>query len=88
MDLATKIYEELKNRGAGIGDVSIIIINKVIEDHQKEKDKILSYQDAINALKIYSIFTEQALPALHESDKKAVEKYNNHICKKLKELVG
>lgn len=53
-ELAEKIYEELKNKGVDIGNASIAIIQKVIEDYDMPEWKKLAIngkrEEAIKSL--------------------------------------
>jgi len=53
---------------------------------QNEKMEILTYDEAISALKIYKDLTKQVLPSVNVKDQRTISEYNKHIEEKLKKL--
>lgn len=53
---------------------------------QKEKEEVLSYDEAISSLKIYIELTKQVMPALKHTDAQTVSKYNKYIQEKIERL--
>lgn len=73
-NLAKKIYLDLNNKGAGLGDVSITLINKSIKDYLKDEEihpavRALDELKFHNALLLINQPGRGTINALNQSDK-------------------